>query len=393
MMVYVTDTGIVSAIGLNTTENFNALKSLRGGVIKSALKEGTPEIYHAPVGSSNAVLMKQFGVADVPHSRTSLLGIAAVTEAWKNRELRDDIRTGFISATSVGGMDKTENYDGRVLNNEAPDFDLVSTHDSGSTTEKIANHFGFKGYVNTISTACSSAANAIMLGARLIEAGHLDRVVVGGTDPLTDFTVKGFQSLMIYDTEWCKPFDEARNGLNLGEGAAFLVLENEKSMQLSASTPLCRITGWCNAADAYHQTASSPEGKGATLAMRGALKKAGVLPEQVGYINAHGTGTKNNDLSESVALKNIFGEQLPPFSSTKAFTGHTLAAAGAIEAVFSVLSLVHHALLPAINFKTPVAETQLIPQTTFQTIDVVNAVLSNSFGFGGNNSSLLFQKV
>ncbi len=231
-----------------------------------------------------------------------------------------------------------------------------------------------------------------MLGARMLEQNKLDRVLVGGSDALTRFTIKGFHSLMIYDSEWCKPFDENRNGLNLGEGAAFLVLENEKSLRKTKNKIYCKVSGWHNAADAYHQTASSPEGKGATLAMRHAIAKAGLSPSQIQYINAHGTGTKNNDLSESVAIKNIFGDAVPAFSSTKAFTGHTLAAAGAIEAVFSVLAITRNILVPNLNYKESLCETKLVPVTEFQEQQTVESVLSNSFGFGGNNTSLIFTK-
>jgi 3-oxoacyl-(acyl-carrier-protein) synthase len=279
-----------------------------------------------------------------------------------------------------------------TLGKSSPDFDVLRCHDSGNTTERIAAELGISGYINTLSTACSSGANAIMLGARMLLQGNLDRVLVGGTDALTQFTINGFRSLMIYDDQWCRPFDDSRSGLNLGEGAAFLLLENEKSISLSGNKALCYVNGWANAADAYHQTASSPDGKGATLAITEAIKKAGLQPSDISYINAHGTGTKNNDLSESVALTNVFGAQVPPFSSTKAYTGHTLAAAGAIEAVFSVLAIQHNLQFPNLNYHNAIEEIGLEPVTAMISDADVNSVLSNSFGFGGNNSSLVFSK-
>jgi 3-oxoacyl-[acyl-carrier-protein] synthase-1 len=178
-----------------------------------------------------------------------------------------------------------------------------------------------------------------MQGGRLIEANKLDRVIVGGSDPLALFDIKGFSSLNIYDPDICKPFDESRKGLNLGEGAGFLVLENDQSFSLTGNTPLCLLSGWGNTTDAFHQTASSADGRGAYLAMMQALRKSNITPEKINYVNAHGTGTGNNDLSESIAIKNVFGDQVPPFSSTKGFTGHTLAAAGAIEAVYCVQAI------------------------------------------------------
>ena len=153
------------------------------------------------------------------------------------------------------------------------------------------------------------------------------------------------------------------------------------------------LSGWGNANDAYHQTASSPDGNGATMAMQNALKCAGLQPEQISYVNAHGTATPNNDLSESKALINVFVGNMPKFSSTKAFTGHTLAAAGGVEAVYAVLSLQHGALYPNLNFKTPIEECGLVPVTEYSEGNSINYVLSNSFGFGGNNSSLIFGKI
>ena len=231
-----------------------------------------------------------------------------------------------------------------------------------------------------------------MLGARMIEQGMLDRVIVGGVDALTDFTINGFKSLKIYDENWCRPMDESRTGLNLGEAAGFLLLENDKSISESKNNVLAEVVGYANANDAYHQTASSPDGKGASLAIKQALKLAKISPENISYINFHGTGTANNDLSESIAIMNVFGEKIPPFSSTKAFTGHTLAAAGAIESIFSVLALKNQVLLPNINYKTPLAETKLTPVTKYTENIKLDYILSNSFGFGGNNSAIVFKK-
>ncbi len=392
MAVYITGIGIVSAIGLNVEENFAALKNQRTGIETIKYLSCKKNILVGEVKLSNEELIKKYKVKTSVISRTSLLGIAAATESWGNNQHDKDIRTGFISASSVGGMDRTENYFKQKHEGKVPDISLLATHDTGNTSEKIAEALGFSGYINTLSTACSSSANSIMLGARMMEQNKLDRVLVGGTDALTLFTISGFHSLMIFDKEWCKPFDENRTGLNLGEGAAFLVLENEKSLSKTKNIPYCSVAGWANTSDAYHQTASSPEGKGATMAMQQAIAKAKLSANDIRYINAHGTGTKNNDLSESTALKNVFGDNVPEFSSTKSFTGHTLAAAGAIEAVFSVLAIKHNVIFPNLNFENEIAETKLKPNTNFKTVDNVNVVLSNSFGFGGNNSSLVFKK-
>lgn len=392
MAVYITGIGIVSAIGLNVEENFAALKNHQPGIERVRYLDCNKTYLTGEVKLSNEELIDKYQVKTSVISRTSLLAIAAANEACGNNFHNKEIRTGMISASSVGGMDRTEKYFQQKHEGKDADIFLLSTHDTGNTTEKFAEELGFTGYINTLSTACSSSANSIMLGARMMEQNKLDRVLVGGSDALTLFTINGFKSLMIYDNEWCKPFDENRNGLNLGEGAAFLVLENEYSLSKTKNIPYCTLAGWANTSDAYHQTASSPDGKGATMAIQQAIAKAKVSVSDVDYVNAHGTGTKNNDLSESTALINVFGKNVPSFSSTKAFTGHTLAAAGAIEAVFSVLAIKHKAIFPNLNFENEIKETKLKPNLKFNEVDKVNVVLSNSFGFGGNNSSLVFKK-
>ena len=392
MKINITGIGIISAIGLNVQENFQSLQTKTSGIKNNTNFSEKGNLLLGQVTLSNKELIHLLSV-NTPISRTSLLGLVAAKEAWGNSQIHQSIRTGIISSTSVGGMDRSEEYYKDKIEGNNADISLIVTHDNGNTTEKIAGSLGISGYVNTLSTACSSAANAIMLGARLIQQNKLDRVLVGGADSLTNFTIEGFKSLMIYDENWVKPFDQNRKGLNLGEGAGFLLLENEKSIAQTNNKPLAELTGWSNASDAYHQTASSPDGKGATKAIRDALNMANLIPEEVSYVNAHGTGTPNNDLSESVALKNIFKNKIPPFSSTKAYTGHTLAASGAIEAVFSVLALQHNIIFPNLNYTTPITETQLEPVTEWITNKQVNVVLSNSFGFGGNNSTLIFKKL
>ncbi|MCF2492781.1 MULTISPECIES: beta-ketoacyl synthase [Dyadobacter] len=390
MGVRITGMGIVSAIGLTVAENLQALMESRSGIEPVQFLKEAEGLLVGEVKMSNEALQQALDTGPKGISRTSLLGLKAAKEAWGDNKHVSGLRTGIISATSVGGMDRTEDFYKSYLAGTNPDFNILKTHDSGSTTERIAAELGISGYINTLSTACSSGANAIMLGARLLLNGKLDRVLVGGSDAITRFTINGFRSLMIYDDAWCRPFDESRSGLNLGEGAAFLLLENEKSVQISGNKTIGYVSGWANAADAYHQTASSPEGKGATLAIKNALTKSGVALSDISYINAHGTGTKNNDLSESVALMNVFGNDIPAFSSTKPYTGHTLAAAGAIEAVFSVLAIQRNLIFPNLNYKTPITETGLNPVTSLQSEKAIKAVLSNSFGFGGNNSSLVF---
>jgi 3-oxoacyl-[acyl-carrier-protein] synthase-1 len=277
----------------------------------------------------------------------------------------------------------------------------------------IADYFGFFNQVQTISTACSSAANAILLGAEMLKSGRADIVVAGGSECLTKFHLNGFNTLMILDKEQCRPFDNTRAGLNLGEGAAYVVMQRAgvgagHALPLQ-TTPIAILSGYANACDAFHQTASSPDGEGAFLAMKKALEIANLKPADIDYINAHGTGTANNDLSEGIAIQRLFGDNIPQVSSTKAFTGHTTSAAGGVEAVISILALQNNFIPENLNFKEKMEELSFAPYAVSSNqyqvssigekkildtqYSVLNTVLSNSFGFGGNDTSLIFSKI
>ncbi|MDF2448916.1 MAG: beta-ketoacyl-[acyl-carrier-protein] synthase family protein [Bacteroidota bacterium] len=393
--VYITGLGMISAIGNNVPECFLSLSQSKTGIgkIQYLTTRYKDEFLAGEIKLSNAELADLVGDQNPALNRNSYIAMLAAKEAVLNSgiDTKDGLRTGVISSTTVAGMSKTELYYKDLFKNDEH-LDVLDTHDCGDSTERIADYIGNVDYVTTISTACSSAANAIMLGCRMIKHGHLDRVVVGGVDALSKFTFNGFNTLMILDREWCRPFDENRKGLNLGEGAAFVVIEGENALNHRKGKALAELIGYANTNDAYHLTASSPEGFGATLAIQQALALSGLKPTDIDYINMHGTGTPNNDLSESKATVAVFGNQVPKFSSTKAFTGHTLAAAASIEAVISVLSLQNSMIFPNLNFNTPIAETGLIPETTLVHTPL-NVILSNSFGFGGNCSSLLFKKA
>jgi 3-oxoacyl-[acyl-carrier-protein] synthase II len=386
---------MISAIGNNVSESFLSLSQSKTGIgkINHLTTRYKDEFLAGEIKLSNADLVDLVKDNNPALNRNSYIAMLAAKEAVINSgiDTNDGLRTGVISSTTVAGMGKTELYYKELFEKD-DHLDVLDTHDCGDSTERIADYLGNVDYVTTISTACSSAANAIMLGCRMIKHGQLDRAVVGGVDALSKFTFNGFNTLMILDREWCKPFDENRKGLNLGEAAAFLVIEGENALNLRKGKALAEVVGYANANDAYHQTASSPEGYGATLAITQALAMSGLAPSQIDYINMHGTGTPNNDLSESMATKAVFGNQVPKFSSTKAFTGHTLAAAASIEAVISVLSLQNSMIFPNLNFTTPIADMNLIPETQLLNTPL-NTILSNSFGFGGNCSSLIFKKA
>ena len=391
MGIVVTGVGVVSALGVGVERNLAALREGASGITTHPILLKTS--HRLPVGElslSNEELHNLLAISPREHlSRTALLGILAVREALKGLDMSNPTHIGLVSSTSVGGMDLTEHFfEEFIANDSAGRLRDVRMHDCAASTDAIARHTGIKGYTTTISTACSSAANAVIMGAKLLKHNIVDSVVVGGTDALSAFTLNGFKSLIIIYENPCRPFDETRAGLNLGEGAGYIVLQREKD----ATHHICRLEGYANRNDAHHQTASSAEGNGAYMAMADAIAMAGIAPSEVDYINAHGTGTPNNDASESAAFVRLFGPSVPPFSSTKGYTGHTLAAAGGIEAVFSVLAIKHGHIYANHNFSEPIAAYNLKPATRFEEGREVRCVLSNSFGFGGNCSSLLFTR-
>jgi len=393
--VAITGMGIVSSIGNTVEENLHSLLHYKKSIapIVNIETRHKGDIKVGEILQTNKQLADSLNLPkDHNYSRTALLGCIAAKQAviQANINHKSSQRTGLISATSIGGMDMTEKHF-QNYNNSSESRKFISSHHAGNSTEKIAEHLGITDYITTISTACSSAANAIMLGTRLIKSGQLDRVIVGGTDGLAKFTINGFKSLMILSNTDCKPFDANRTGLNLGEAAAYLVLESDTIVKQENKAVLAYMAGYGNANDAFHQTASSENGDGAFLAMQKALTVANIQPEDISYINAHGTATSNNDLSEGTVIKRIFGTSIPDFSSTKAFTGHTLAAAGAIEAVYSILALQKNVIFPNLNFSTTIPELQMIPVTEVSK-KTLEYVLSNSFGFGGNCSTLIFSK-
>ena len=398
MNIAITGEGIVSAIGLNKQEVLQSLQEGRTGI--GEIKYLQSVHHELPVGEvdlSNEQMKEMMGIPSGQMvSRTSLMGMLAIGQALKeayvdvaNLKARKSdgkpLRIVLVSGTTVGGMDITELCYDQLEKHTNVEF--LQHHDCGNSTQLMADHFGIFDEVTTLSTACSSAANAIMLGARLLNAGEADLVVAGGTEALSRFHLNGFNSLMILDHELCRPFDATRAGLNLGEGAAFVVLESKELARQRKVTPHAYLTGYGNACDAFHQTASSENGEGAYLAMTEALEMAHLSASDIQYVNAHGTGTPNNDQSESISLKRVFGDEMPMVSSTKSFTGHTTSASGSIETVICLLAMQYHFVPANLEWKNPM-ENGIIPSMGAKNVNLEN-VLCNSFGFGGNDSSLV----
>jgi 3-oxoacyl-(acyl-carrier-protein) synthase len=386
--------GIISAIGNSVKENHVALTAGKCGI---GSLEWFPTRYASilPFGEiklNNNLLKEKLQAHEPGLTRTTLLALHAFEEAIADAQLTQqqlqEFDTALIGASTVGGMCLTDELY-RDANKTDNGSEYLSSYDCASVNIYLQQRYAVNGIINTINTACSSSANAILYGARLIKNGLAERAIVGGVDSLAKFTINGFNALHILSSEKCAPFDEQRKGLNLGEGAAFLVLEKEAAA--AGKKIYAELTGYCNANDAFHPSSLSEEGEGPYLSMIGALEKANISAEDISFINAHGTGTENNDLTESRAMLRLF-DTMPAFASTKSNTGHTLGAAGAIEAVYSILNLVNQEIYPALNFKEPIAETRLQPAQTYRKMPLKN-VMSNSFGFGGNCTSLIFSSV
>ena len=379
--VFVTGMGAVSAIG-NGTEAFSeALRSCRSGIscpkvldtVHSALPVGE-------VGLGNdalkALLEKRMPVPDFS-TRAALLGMLALDEALESASLcKDDCRKMvLVSSTAVGGMEN-----------------LIDRHDCGAMTDAIAARYGGFSMQATVSTACSAALNAIIFGCNLIKSGRADIVVAGGAECLSKYHLNGFNSLRILDSRRCRPFDKDRAGLNLGEGAGFLVLESLSSARSRNVSAIASVAGYANRCDAYHQTASSDSGEGAYLCMSSALEYAGLAPSDISYVNAHGTGTPNNDLSEGRAIERVFGACVPRVSSTKAFTGHTTAASGAIESIISLIAMRERFYPVSLGFSEKIDELSFVPVTNSHVSGELRRVMVNAFGFGGNDSCIIYEK-
>ncbi|MEN8119820.1 MAG: beta-ketoacyl-[acyl-carrier-protein] synthase family protein [Bacteroidota bacterium] len=396
MKIFVTGIGTVSPIGLNVSQNLENLRNGSSGIGKAQFFQSKySSLYQfGEVKISDNILKKQLNLENKKGlTRTCLFAFKAFKEAIEDASLSaseiSSFNTAFISASTVGGMCLTDQfYMDATLKSDTSEY--LSSYGSSAHTLKIVERYNIRGITNTINTACSSSANSIMLGARLIKSGRAKRVIVGGVDSLAKYTVNGFSALKILSEHPCKPFDEKRKGLTLGEGAAYLVLESEEL--INNKNVYAQISGYGNANDAFHASTISKDATGVTNSIKQAIKSANIDRKHIDYINAHGTGTGNNDFVESLSFTKIF-DKVPLFNSTKSYTGHTLGAAGAIEAIYSILSIKNKELYPSLNFKTAIPEFNLYPIEKYIRNIEINHALSNSYGFGGNCTSLIFSKA
>lgn len=390
-MIAVTGIGVISAIGDNASECLDALLTCHTGIGATRyLDTSRREFKAGEIKHDNTELRRMSALSEeLPPLRTAMPAIIAAREAIKMAGLshKDLAGAAFVNGTTVGGMDYTETL--------YPSEECLKYNSCGTITSIIAGHIGAGGPTATLSTACSSGANAITYAADSLRAGECVFAIAGGTESLSRFHFNGFNSLMIMSREACRPFSADRCGINLGEGAAYLVLETLGHAMARGAAPLALLCGEGNACDAFHPTATSDEGLGPKLSMLKAIEDTalripGFNAADISYVSTHGTGTPNNDLTELRAMREVFGANIPPYSSTKSLTAHPTSASAALQAVFAVLSFLH-GFLPGQGFDGEPIED--FPAPLPKTVKACpEYILCNSFGFGGNDTSLIFRR-
>ncbi len=411
--VVITGLGVITAIGRDVKEFWNSLIEGKCGIKEFDLFEHQGYRTHiaAEVGEIPAIQTSDFrpqtsGLYIVQYrkdrlSRSDRLGLSAAKMAiedsglkTQDSELRHPLQTMGVSiGVGVGGMLDGEIYYENIYKGKRPKPSILISQQPATTADLIAGYWGLTGLRTTIMTACSSSTVALGYALDMIRLGYQDAMISGGVESLCRLTYSGFNSLRLVDPEPCKPFDMNRNGLSLGEGAAFLIIEELGHAIKRKAKIYAEFLGYGLSCDAAHMTAPIPDGEGAFLAISRAIEDAGISPEEIDYINAHGTATPLNDLMETKAIKKVLGNDTGvPVSSIKAMVGHTLGASGAIEAVATVLSIYNGVIPPTINHseKDPGCDLDYVANKAREAD--INVALSNSFAFGGNNACLVFRR-
>jgi 3-oxoacyl-[acyl-carrier-protein] synthase-1 len=385
----IADYTVVSALGAGRAANLAALIEARTGLARQSFESAALDTWLGVVDGLDALaLPAAHAAADCRNNRLAELALRSDGFAGRVRAAAARLgarRVGVFLGTSTAGILNTEiAYRQRdPASGALPAWlNYEQTHNTFSVARYVRSVLGLEGPAYVVSTACSSSSKVFATAARLIGLGLIDAAVVGGVDTLCMTTLYGFKSLELLAHDICRPWDERRSGLSLGEGAAFMLLERD------AASPAAWLLGCGESSDGHHMSSPHPEGAGAALAMRAALRDARLDASAVDYLNLHGTGTPNNDAAEDLAVCAVFGPALP-CSSTKGATGHALGAAGGVEAAFCLLAL-QHGLLPAgLNASQPDralrANYQHQPQRRR-----LGVAASNSFGFGGTNACLIF---
>jgi len=384
--------GIVSAVGWTPEAVWAAIEREESGLGPFSLFD-SPRCGHVPVGQVKGDPAERSGARS--GSRTDHLALCAARSAFADARLDALSETerreiGVVLGTTTGGILDSEVFLQRLLLEKRIDAAPLRHHPAASPANAIARAFGLCGFRATVSTACASGATAMAMACDVLHAGEAEIVLAGGADSLARLTLNGFCSLLNVATDGCRPFDADRAGLSLGEGAGVLVLEREDHARSRGVPVQGYVAGYGSTCDAYHATAPRPDGSGAVAAMTRALRSAGLEPAAVDYVNAHGTGTLDNDLAEGRALRQLFADRLPAVSSTKRFFGHTLAAAGAIEAIVCILALQHRRVPANLGLRRVDPEIGFAPVAHTQDADL-RIALTNSLGFGGSNCSIVLE--
>ncbi len=391
--VWVTGMGIASAVGWTVDETWQALASGRSGLGPLTLFP-SERCGHLPVGQVSGDPSRRSGLA--AGSRSDHLAVWAAQQAFQDAGLEPGAvpgaRGAVVLGAITGGMTFLEAALAQLINEGDTSLKDLELIECCNAADRVAEALGLGGFRSTVSNACASGASSISAACDLLAAGEADLVLAGGTDSLNRVLVNGFNSLMLVAPDGCRPFDADRQGMTVGEGAGLLVLETEEHARARGARARAEVAGLGNSCDAHHATSPSPGGDGLLAAMELALADANVGPEAVDYVNAHGTGTQDNDLSEGRAMARLFGGQRPAISSTKGFFGHTMAAAGAIEAIVCILALEHQAVPPNLRLRRVDPDIGITPAMELAPAPL-ELCLSSSLGFGGNNSALLLRAL
>ncbi len=397
--VAVTGIGVVSALGGTAARTWEGLVAGRTGIGPLTLFEASKDRAHTAAQITSSEWERGFSAKERARlSRGDRLGLDAARQALADAGLDASSlpgrRAGLILGGGGGGLLQGEAYLAGVLQGGAPRPSSALGFFMPTTADLVASRFGLRGRVQTIMNACSSSTIAIGLGASLVSSGTHDVVLAGGVETLSRTTYTGFDALRLVDPDRCRPFDRGRRGMSLGECAAILVLEPLEEARARRPRVYGEVAGYGMSSDAYHATAPDPEGRGLVRSMRAACASAGVAAEEIDHVNAHGTGTEQNDVAETRAYKAMFGERARrvPVVSIKGAVGHCLGAAGAIEAFAALMSLDQGLLPPTTGLVTTGADCDLdyVPGSARRT--PLRVVLSNSTAFGGNNATLVLRR-
>ncbi|HKA36938.1 MAG TPA: beta-ketoacyl-[acyl-carrier-protein] synthase family protein [Thermoanaerobaculia bacterium] len=394
--VVVTGIGAVTSIGADAAEFWSNLLAGKCGIRPVSLFDAVPyrtqtaaEVGEIPDGFLSAAEKRRM-------SRADRMGLAAAREAVEQSGLdlssEDPARLGVILGGGTSGLLDSEDFFFHHLHGKKARPSKVLNHMPDAITDRVAQHFGAEGIKSTITTACSSSANAMGYAHDAIASGWADVVITGGSDVLARLTYGGFNSLRSVDPEPCRPFDRERKGLSIGEAAGILVFEERERALRRGAPVLAEFLGYGVTSDAYHMTAPDPSGAAGGRTIQAALECSGVNASDVDYVNAHGTATPQNDSAETAAIKWALGDRAReiPVSSIKSMVGHCLCASGAIEGVATVLTVRDQLIPPTIHYENadPACDLDYVPNAARE--GRVEIALSNSFAFGGNSSVVVF---